>query len=71
MLDTTKYEDVARELLGKEAYLLFQADRLVNHCTKHLAHLQTDPSYKLSKKLYKNFENTEVKKESTYLANFY
>ena len=23
VLDTTKYEDLARELLGKEAYLLF------------------------------------------------
>lgn len=71
VLDTNKYEDVARELLGNEAYLLFQADRLVNHCTKHLAHLQTDASYKLSKKLYKQFEMSETKNESTYLANFY
>ena len=30
IFDTNKYEDVARELLGNEAYLLFQVDRLVN-----------------------------------------
>ena len=36
ILDAHKYEDVARELLGNEAYLLFQVDKLVNHCTKHL-----------------------------------
>lgn len=71
VLDTTKYEDVARELLGKEAYLLFQADKLVNHCVKHLAHLQTDPSYKISKKLFKQFDRTIIKNESTYISNFY
>ena len=32
ILDTNKYEDIARELLGNEAYLLFQVDKLVNHC---------------------------------------
>lgn len=36
VLDTNKYEDVARELLGNEAYLLFQVDKLVNNCVKHL-----------------------------------
>jgi len=71
VLDNNKYEDVARELLGNEAYLLFQADRLLNNCTKHLAHLQTDASYKMSKKLYKKFELSETKNESIYLANFY
>ena len=34
VLDTNKYEDIARELLGNEAYLLFQADKLVNNCHK-------------------------------------
>jgi histone deacetylase complex regulatory component SIN3 len=51
-IDTTKYEDIARELLGNEAYLLFQVDRLVNQCTKHISLLQSDSSYKISKKLY-------------------
>jgi hypothetical protein len=32
VLDANKYEDVARELLGAEAYLLFQMDKLVNNC---------------------------------------
>ena len=37
ILDTNKYEDIARELLGNEAYLLFQVDKLVNHCSKQLS----------------------------------
>jgi hypothetical protein len=36
ILDTNKYEDVGRELLGNEAYLLFQVDKVVNNCVKHL-----------------------------------
>ena len=36
VLDTNKYEDVARELLGNEAYLLFQVDKLLNNCLKQL-----------------------------------
>lgn len=32
VLDINKFEDVARELLGKEAYLLFQVDKLVTSC---------------------------------------
>jgi hypothetical protein len=34
VLDTNKYEDLARELLGNEAYLLFQIDKLINNCIK-------------------------------------
>lgn len=36
ILDTNKYEDVARELLGNEAYMLFSTDKLISHCQKQL-----------------------------------
>ena len=48
ILDAHKYEDVARELLGNEAYLLFQVDKLVNHCTKHLISFNIDNSCRVS-----------------------
>jgi hypothetical protein len=49
VLDINKYEDVARELLGNEAYLLFQVDKIVNHCQKQLNLFVTDSSCKVSK----------------------
>lgn len=33
VMDTSKYEDMARELLGNEAYLLFLIDKLIKNCT--------------------------------------
>tara|TARA_B110000285_G_C15009291_1_gene555559 strand:- start:225 stop:932 length:708 start_codon:yes stop_codon:yes gene_type:complete len=71
ILDGGKYEDVARELLGSEAYLLFLVDKLVNHCTKHLTLFNGDESCRASQRLFKAFEANECKSESQYLANFY
>jgi len=31
--DSGKYEDLARELLGNEAFLLFQIDKIVKVCS--------------------------------------
>lgn len=70
-MDGGKYEDVARELLGSEAYLLFLVDKLVNHCTKHLTLFNGDKSCRASQRLFRAFEATEHKSESQYLANFY
>lgn len=47
-MDSNKYEDMARELLGNEAYLLFQVDKLVNNCTKQLNHFLMDKSCRVS-----------------------
>jgi len=33
-MDTQKYEDFARVLLGKNAFLLFQIDKLVSQALK-------------------------------------
>lgn len=71
IMDANKYEDMARELLGNEAYLLFQVDKLANHCSKQLIHFQTDHGCKVSQKLFLEFEEHAVKKESQYLINFY
>lgn len=71
IMDINKYEDMARELLGNEAYLLFQVDKLVNNCTKQLNHFLVDHSCQVSQKLFLEFEDLPVKKESTYLINFF
>jgi len=42
ILDSQKYEDIARDLLGNEAYLLFQVDKLINYCQKQLALFKAD-----------------------------
>ena len=36
LLPTEKYEELGREMLGNEAYLLFNAERLINYAVKHL-----------------------------------
>lgn len=69
-LDINKYEDLARELLGNEAYLLFQMDKVVNNCAKHLAQFYHDRSYTIAKNLFEAFEEMDVKNEEWYLANF-
>ena len=71
IVDINKYEDMARELLGNEAYLLFQVDKLVNNCTKQLNHFLTDHSCQVSQKLFLEFEELNIKKETTYLINFF
>jgi hypothetical protein len=70
ILDTNKYEDVARELLGNEAYLLFQVDKVVNNCVKHLIQFNQDKSSIVSQDLFRDFEGQEIKSEQKYLANF-
>jgi len=61
IMDNNKYEDMARELLGNEAYLLFQVDKLVGHCAKQLNHFLTDHSCQVSQKLFQEFEDLPVK----------
>lgn len=71
VLDTNKYEDVARELLGNEAYLLFQVDKVVNNCVKHLIQFNADQCCIVSQDLFNDFQKQEIKTESKYLTNFY
>jgi len=61
---------VGRELLGNEAYLLFQVDKVVNNCVKHLIQFQNDQSSCVSQKLFSDFESQEIKCEAKYLASF-
>ena len=35
-LNTTEYEDLARQLLGNDAYLLFQVEKIVGVCLRQL-----------------------------------
>lgn len=48
VMDTSKYEDMARELLGNEAYLLFLIDKLIKNCTQQLNHFLVDNSCQVS-----------------------
>ena len=64
ILDSQKYEDIARELLGNEAYLLFQVDKLINYCQKQLNLFTTDNSCKAAKNLYEQFSSGKMEDET-------
>jgi len=36
LMDHNKYEDYARQLLGKNAFLLFQIDKIISQAIKQL-----------------------------------
>ena len=63
-MDANKFEDVARELLGNEAYLIFQVDKLLSQCLKHLVQFEQDPSCLHSKNLFNDFQKSMVKNEN-------
>lgn len=70
-MDNSKYEDLARQLLGNEAYLLFLIDKVIKNCTHQLNLFQNDQACLLAQKLFIDFEDQKVKRESTYLVNFF
>lgn len=41
-ISTDEFQDLARNLLGNDAYLLFHLDRLVANIIKQLIHFQND-----------------------------
>lgn len=55
LMDHGKYEDFARHLLGKNAFLLFQIDRIISQSVKQLQLMHTDHAYQKAKDLFKSF----------------
>lgn len=43
-MESSKYEDECRQLMGTASYLLFTMDKLVSHCARQLQSLVSDPS---------------------------
>lgn len=52
-MDHNKYEDFGRQLLGKNAFLLFQIDKIISQAVKQLQLMHTDHAYQKAKDLYK------------------
>lgn len=58
LLDHNKYEDFSRQLLGKNAFLLFQVDKIITQAVKQLQLMHTDQAYQRAKDLYKNISKS-------------
>lgn len=53
-MDHNKYEDFGRQLLGKNAFLLFQIDKIIFQAVKQLQLMHTDHAYQKAKDLYRS-----------------
>jgi histone deacetylase complex regulatory component SIN3 len=51
-MDASKFEDLARQLIGHNAFLLFQIDKIINQMMKQLLQLNADQNSKRAIKLY-------------------
>lgn len=58
-LEANKYEDFARSLLGRRAYLLFAFDKLIISTVKQLLNLANDESCQKSFQIYGKFLNRQ------------
>ena len=67
-LSTNEYEDLARQLLGNDAFLLFQMDKLITVCLKQLHNFSSDSSSVIA---LQQFEDCAHLPESSYLMAFY
>jgi histone deacetylase complex regulatory component SIN3 len=70
-MDSNKFEDYSRVLLGKNAFLLFQVDKISNHALKQLHVMHSDVQCQKSFKLFKKFnEQSEYTSESHYATTY-
>ena len=53
LIDHSKYEDFARVLIGKNAFLLFQIEKVISQAIKQLSQMHSDHASQKSIKLYK------------------
>ena len=52
LMDHNKYEDFARKLLGKNAFLLFHVDKILTQAIKQLTNMSADIVFKEAVRLY-------------------
>ncbi|OMJ92886.1 hypothetical protein SteCoe_4218 [Stentor coeruleus] len=68
-LDTSKFEDKCRSLLGNDSYIFFTFDKLVNYAAKSLQALVNDDATGKASSLYSKFSKSKLNEEM-YLAEF-
>lgn len=66
IMDHSKYEDYARQLLGKNAFLIFQIDKIMTQAMKQLSQMLSDIVYNEALKLCAN----QGTSERAYLAQY-
>ena len=67
-LSVPDYEDLARQLLGNDSYLLFQVEKIVGACLRQLHAFANDPAARAASEAY---EECKELTESEYLTRFY
>lgn len=56
--EATNYEDILRQLLGMQAYVLFTFEKAINSIIKPISNLKSDDLSKESWKLFKKYEDS-------------
>ena len=69
-MDHNRYEDFARQLLGKNAFLLFQIDKVLSQSIKQLAQMPSDTVFQKAFKLFNGPDGSKGASERKYLANY-
>lgn len=72
-MDHNKYEDYARQLLGKNAFLLFQIDKIISQAIKQLQQMHSDHACQKAMKMfqtYKDERETTVLNDRVYLSSY-
>jgi histone deacetylase complex regulatory component SIN3 len=69
-MDHNRYEDFARQLLGKNAFLLFQIDKILSQSIKQLAQMPSDSIVQKAFKLFGSEQGSAGHSERHYLANY-
>lgn len=70
LMDHNRYEDFARQLLGKNAFLLFQIDKILSQSIKQLAQMPSDSVVQKAFKLFGSAQGSAGPSERHYLANY-
>jgi len=74
LIDHNKFEDFSRVLLGKNAFLMFQIDKILSQSVKQLQTMHADQACKKAFKLFKQFQEDRAShkphSESVYLTNY-
>lgn len=69
-MDHNRYEDFARQLLGQNAFLLFQIDKIVSQAIKQLQFMHQDNACQKSMRVFQEFKSKTILNERIYFANY-
>lgn len=71
VIDTNKFEDLCRVLLGKNAFLLFQVDKITNQALKQLHVMHSDLQCQKSIRLFKRFNEPDNSRDENFYMTQY